>query len=363
MAKLRQSNLSLLIWGLILFASLSSSIYLARELISIGTNRQGPKAHTGTIRIATIDWVGYYPFAAAYEAGYLREELKPHQSDIELLKLLDTGEMSDHVRTGRVHGSFGVLTDYVIMLSMDTPVRMVLVTDFSKTDMLISRKSLKSPKDLVGKTIGLSEFNSFAEYFVVRALEQNGVSPESVRFKTVQSRDVPEAVISGKVDAGHIWEPDLSRGLKMGLHVVMSSALRPEDVISGMILRREVLMRPELSQAVLRGYFRGLKLLNDDPKLFSELVARFYGISPDEARRIVENDSNFLDLKGNIRAFEPGGLLDHEIQSIDRFFQTRGLRHRDSDPRSILDSSPLRQILSDQTPRPESNLSEMGSEP
>lgn len=363
MARRLRFNFSLLIWGFVLLSSLSLSIYLARELIHVGTSRQSPKPHEGTIRIATIDWVGYYPLTAAYAAGYLREELAPFHSDVELIKLLDTGEMSDYVRAGRVHGSFGVLTDYVIMLSMDIPVRMVLVSDFSKTDMLISKKNLKAPKDLVGKTIGLSEFNSFAEYFIARALEHYKVNPESVQFKTVQSREVPEAVMSGKIDAGHTWEPDLSRGLKMGLHVVMSSAVRPEDIISGMILRREVLMRPELARGLLRGYFRGLKLLNEDPKLFAELISRFYGTPLEDVRRIIEMDSYFLDLKQNFEVFQPGGLLEQEIQSIHRFFLMRGIRHRDRDPRSVLDPTPLRQIYDESLLIETNDASKNGSEP
>ncbi len=363
MVRQRRFDLPLLIWGCILASSLGISLYLANELITIGTTRPSIKAHSGPLRIATIDWVGYYPFAAAYEAGYLREELSPLGTELELIKLLDTGEMSDYIRTGRVHGSFGVLTDFVIMLSMDIPVRMVLATDFSKTDMLISKSTLKSPEDLVGKTIGLSEFNSFAEYFVVRALEHYNINPESVRFKTVQSRDVPEAIMSGKIDAGHTWDPDLGRGLKMGLHVVMSSSVRPEDIISGMVLRREVLMRPELAEGMLRGYFRGLQLLGDDPKLFFELVGRFYGTSADEARRIVEADSHLLDLRSNIQAFEPKGLLEQEIQAIHRFFLMRGIRHADSDPLTILDPTPLRRVSNRLNPTPPAAFSTHRGEP
>lgn len=175
MARRLRFNFSLLIWGFVLLSSLSLSIYLARELIHVGTSRQSPKPHEGTIRIATIDWVGYFPLTAAYAAGYLREELAPFHSDVELIKLLDTGEMSDYVRAGRVHGSFGVLTDYVIMLSMDIPVRMVLVSDFSKTDMLISKKTSRhqrtsSEKPLVSaKSIRLRNTSSCGRLSTTRS--------------------------------------------------------------------------------------------------------------------------------------------------------------------------------------------------
>lgn len=333
-----------LFWVLILLVSLGLSVYLGRELILLGESKSSVQPHSGPLRISTIDWVGYYPMAAAYQAGYLKEELARYGAEVELVTHSDLGEMADAIRTGRTQGSFGVLADFVAMNSLDIPIRMILVTDYSATDYLLSRPHIKKATDLAGKTIGIDDTNPFAEYFVTRSLEGHNLSVENIQFRTVPSPEVPEALARGEIDAGHTWEPHLSRGLKMGFKAILSSADRPTDIIDCLVLRREVLLRPELTDAIIRAHFWGLRLFKEDPDRFAVLVAEYYKTSPSEILRIMNGPTHILTLEENLEAFAPDGTLDKEIQSIHRFFSERGMKRQEVQAKAILEAEPIRRV-------------------
>lgn len=333
-----------LFWALLLLGSIGVSAFLGRELIFLGESNSSIEPHSGPIRISTLDWVGYYPMAAAYKAGYLKEELSDYGVELELITYSDLGVMTDAIRTGRTQGSFGVLADFVVMAGLDIPIRAVLVTNYSQTDYLLANQRIKKVADLAGKTIGIDDRSPFSEYFVTRSLELQKVSLDKIQFRTVASSDVPEALARGEIDAGHTWEPHLSRGLKMGSKVILSSSDRPTDIIDCLVLRREVLLRPELADGIIRAHFRGLDLLRKDPERFANLVAEHYKTSPAEVLRILQGPTRNLSLEENIKAFEPNGTLDQQIQLIHRFFTERGLKRPERYSKAILDADPVRRL-------------------
>lgn len=339
-------SIGLAVVGLLL--SLAASIFIIHNLLAIENLQDN--VPTDTLKIATINWPGYYPFAAAIEAHYFETELPSSHWQPKLsivpIKLQDTGEAVDYIRTGRANGAFGVLTDFVILKGLGSPINMILATDLSLTDTVLAASHIKSPQDLIGKTIGISEFNSFAEYFIVRALERHKVDPDKVLFKTIPSRAVPEAILDGEIDAGHSWGPDATRKLKAGVHALFNASEKPNDVISGLIFRKEAIKNTTLIDGFMRGYFRALNLLRTQPNTFYQLVSRFYDIPVEVVKNQIELNSLPMTLKDNIDLFQTGGTLESEIQSNLRFFHDRGLILRSNRPLDLVNLNPLLRLRS-----------------
>ncbi|MDZ4082499.1 MAG: ABC transporter substrate-binding protein [Bdellovibrionales bacterium] len=328
-------------WVAALLISIGFSIHFGLELVRFGSGERSPNPVSGEIKISLIDWLGYYPFVVADKKGFLDRRLDGTGVHVELYKAENTGEMNDLIRTGKVHGTFGVLADFVILQSLATPIRFVLATDYSKSDVIVAKKGITVPKDLRGKTIGIGELSSFAEYFTIRSLENAGVDRHSVSFRRVPPMEVPEAIQAGKIDAGYTWEPALTRALAAGMNVVISSATSPEMVISGLAFRDEVLVDPTISAAIILAYYDGLAFYLENPNEFAAIVAEYFGTQASEISRIMTKDSLYIDLQSNRKAFEPDGTVQKEMRTINRFFGERGIRQTDESVTTLLDPAPL----------------------
>ena len=88
--------------------------------------------------------------------------------------------------------------------------------------------SIKSPKDLEGKTIAINTFRNIAELTAKATLEANDVDPAKVTFKEFPFPDMEAAVESGAVDAAFMVEPFISRAQRTsGQITVLDAASGP----------------------------------------------------------------------------------------------------------------------------------------
>ena len=82
--------------------------------------------------------------------------------------------------------------------------------------------SIRTPQDLVGKTLALNALKGVGEVTVKAALDKRGVDPNSVKYLAIPFPTMPTALANGQVDA--IWtpEPFMSQVLARGGRVVMA---------------------------------------------------------------------------------------------------------------------------------------------
>lgn len=329
-------------WLSALLISIGFSVHFGLELVSFGRGERTLVPFTGELKLAILDWVGYYPMVVADRKGFIERRLQNTGVNVELINApVGISEMNDLIRTGKIHGTFGVIADFVVLKSLATPIRLVMVTDFSKSDVIIAKKEIRTPKELRGKRIGISELSSYAEYAIVRFLEASGVDRNSVTFRTVPPMEVPEAIDAGKIDAGYTWEPALSRATARGMNVVISSAENPELVISSLVFREEVLVNPQIAAAVILAYYDGLAYLAENPKEFSDIVGKYFGIEPKNVLRMMSENALFMDLQKNLQILQKEGAVQREMKSINSFFGQRGIRQSNESVMNILDLAPL----------------------
>lgn len=333
------------IWLVALIVAIGFSVYFGSELVRFGEGEKKQSAFEGELRISLIDWIGYYPIVVASQNGFLDRNIQDTGVTVELFKAEHNGETNDLIRTGKVHGTFGVLPDFVVLCSLATPLQVVMATDYSKSDVIIAKKSIRTPKDLVGKRIGIGELNSFAEYFIIRSLESAGIDRQHVSFKTISPMKVPEAIHAGEIDAGYTFEPALGRALAGGLNVVLSSAAHPEMVISGLAFRNEVLVDPSIATAIIRAYYEGLKVIQDRPEESALIVAKFFGRRPEDIQRSFKDDALFVSAAANLKAFQTGGTVHREVLSINKFFSQRGIRQTEESLSHLLNRAPMTAVV------------------
>ena len=74
--------------------------------------------------------------------------------------------------------------------------------------------SLRTPKDLVGKTVGVSSLRDIFTLALMAWLTQNGVDPESVHYVEMPPSAAPAALEQGRLDASVVFQPVMSQAIE-----------------------------------------------------------------------------------------------------------------------------------------------------
>ncbi len=351
-------------WALGIALSLALAIFNGYQLTHFLNGAPVKRELEGAIKIAIIDWAGYYPIAVAKELGlYQRAGL-----DVEILLAPNLTDLNDWVRTGKVQGASGVLADFYLLRDLEVPIQMIMATDYSLGDTLLAGDQIRTPHDLIGKRIGIAEMNSWAEYFVFKLLTSAGIDPDQVQFRTYAADRIPKAILDGEIDAGHTWDPVLSVGIRSGLHSVLSSKSQPQLVISGLVVREDVIngnfrhddssrdreYGNERSVAVglIRAILAAQKIATEDPVRFAQLAQRFLRANKAEwsEASIVESlktNVDLCDLGKNRLGFSKDGTFRTELRNIAHFFESHGVTSSKTDSSQLLNDAAIRTLASD----------------
>ena len=84
----------------------------------------------------------------------------------------------------------------------------------AKGYVVIARKDIRKPQDLVGKTVA-TRVGSTGSWFISEYLAKNGINPASVPVKNLDTQLLPPARCKGDIAAFFIWQPIGSRTLEI----------------------------------------------------------------------------------------------------------------------------------------------------
>ena len=174
------------------------------------------------------------------------------------------------------------------------------------TNLWVGPPHIKSLKDLKGKRVGISDFNSIRHWAIQIQLVKAGLDLERdvewVRVG-VNSKFHVEAIRAGRVECAPVppwYAEDL---IAEGCNVLVSPADqypdgRPERIIAatGRILEE----RPDMVKAFLKGMIRSYWFVRDMPKNYeyiTNLEKRIRLLSPDPEERVVQVPRSLRDLE------------------------------------------------------------------
>ena len=158
----------------------------------------------------------------------------------------------------------------------------------AKGYVVIARKEIKSPKDLVGKNVA-TRVGSTGSWFISEYLAKNGVDPKSVPVKNLDTQLLPAALCNCDISAFFIWQPIGSRTLE----ICPNDAHQLADA-SGYIQGYLVAgARPEFLnsadgadkvQRFLRAIMKGRDKAQGDFKAVAAYAAKVYSLSEKATR-------------------------------------------------------------------------------
>ncbi|MGB8227180.1 MAG: ABC transporter substrate-binding protein [Sedimentisphaerales bacterium] len=249
-----------------------------------GKKPQEPKLTSVTI--AFQEWVGYGLFYLADEKGFFKEE------GIEIVFIdeqLDSARR-DAFKQGMLDCEAGTLDLLISKAAQDTPIVGVMKIDRSfGGDGIVAVEDINKLEDLIGKKIALAR-DDVGETFISTLFHKNRLSLNNVIIVPKQPEEVSQAFLNDEADACVTWEPQLTEALKRpGSHILTSTKKHPAIIIDTLNVRRDLVENnPGLVKRLMRGWFKALKFYKEHPNEASEIIAKYYKITPEQYRKQVE---------------------------------------------------------------------------
>lgn len=148
------------------------------------------------------------------------------------------------------------------------PVMVVGFTAAKPMDFLVGAKGIASPRDLKGKTVGISAAGSVTHLLTLKVLEGIGLDPAAdVTIRPIGGEDVRlQALESGIVQGALVGSQGVIQGEKAGLKVIVSAA----DVIDSLAFSgvatsaKKIKENPDQVRRLLRATLKGLRYVWED---------------------------------------------------------------------------------------------------
>ena len=175
------------------------------------------------IRLGVLPDADSLPFLVAeYESLF-----ETYGADVELVSFHSPVERDAAFQAGEIDGFIG---DTLAALFMEEAGIDITITSDTKGRYGIAASpdsSIREPKDLIGKTNGISS-NTIIEYAVYALLEDQGVPTDNLRLTAVPKIPIRmELLLQGGLDAATLPEPLYSLVIARGARPIIDTTILP----------------------------------------------------------------------------------------------------------------------------------------
>jgi NitT/TauT family transport system substrate-binding protein len=292
------------------------------------------------LRIGANLWTGYETLYLARDLGELKD--KP-------IRLIDFPSGTEEVRAYRndeIDGA-GLSIDQVITLAATQgDIRIIAIMDYSNGgDVILARPGLRTMRDLKGKRIGV-EATALGAFFLGRALEINGMTPQDVKVVSLELSDHEAAYKAGRVDAVVTFGPARINLLKAGAITLFDSAMIPGEIVDTLAASTQAISEnAENLQALVEARFKALGYFESNPADATRRMARRTQVKPEEmleAFRLLEQPS----LEQNVALLsQRDPSLVVSMTNLIQVMHRNGLITKKIDPASLLDPQFVERVL------------------
>lgn len=252
------------------------------------------------LRIGINPWPGYEFLALAQEKGFF----KRYGVDIRLLEFSSLGDARRAYELGQLDGFAGTLVEAVVArATTQRKPQVIYYTDYSSgADVVLSKKDIKSVRDLKGKRVGL-ELGTLNVYLLTRALEKYGMIFGDLTLVPVDLSSMPQAFRDGEIDAAVTYPPASTEILKdSSVRTLFTSSEIPEELVDVILFDESVLAtRSKDVSAMLKAFEEARRYSETNTEEAYAIMAKRERISVEEFRKAITSDMKILGREENIR--------------------------------------------------------------
>jgi NitT/TauT family transport system substrate-binding protein len=150
--------------------------------------------------------------------------------------------------------------------------------------------SIKTAKDLEGKTVAVNTLNNIVHLMAMAWVDKNGGNATKVKFVEVPFPQMGAALSAGKIDAASIHEPFATAAVEKGQVRILAQPwgdVLPKFLIASWFASDKWLAKnKDMGQAFVRAINRGIDAIQSDPAGSRAAMVKWAGLSPDLAGKI-----------------------------------------------------------------------------
>ena len=331
MRRMQRTGLGLLTLGLLVLAAgcggEDSDGGSAGTASSAETQAAAPaKLTVGVIPIAPVA-----PLYVGIEQGFFEEE------NLEIEPQFEEGGVNvvTAVIAGDFDAGFSNTLSLMTAASKGLPLKMIthgVSGEKTKEDAwgaLIVKKGgdIKSPQDLVGKTVSVNTLHNVPHMVVMRSLEKAGVDPKSVKYLEVPFPDAVAAVEAGRVDAAWVVEPFVTIGRDTTEVLTTPYIDTAPDLTVSTYFTSDKLIKehPEQVAGFIRAMNKSLDYAAANPEAVREIVGEYTEIKPQAAEAMAlpvwHQDLNRPTMDLTVELSTKYGFLDRDVDLDELIYE------------------------------------------
>jgi NitT/TauT family transport system substrate-binding protein len=251
------------------------SLYLLMPAVIIGAEIDADGSRT--LRMALLPIPDVLPVYVAQERGYFKEM----EITVEALPVGSAMDRDQLMQAGRVDGMINDISAAANFNREKSRVKIVAIARSPIGESPLLRllaapgSALKTVADLADIPIGISK-NTVIEYITSRLLEQGGVPPEAIRYKSVPV--LPERLqllLSGQLQAVMLPDPLGASAIKGGaIEIVNDTTLKNVSASVITFTDDALVHKRDTVKKFMLAWDKACADINSDPASFQELMLK-----------------------------------------------------------------------------------------
>jgi sulfonate transport system substrate-binding protein len=272
-----------------------------------------------------LDYAFYSPTSLALKKfGWAEEAFKKEGIEVEWVQSQGSNKALEFLNSDSV--DFGSTAGAAALIAKDkgAPIESVYIYSQPEWTALVAKdgSEIKDVKDLKGKKIAAT-FGTDPHIFLLRALDQAGLSAKDVQIVNLQHADGANALQNGQVDAWAGLDPHMARTeIESGGKYIYRN---PDFNTYGTLNVRSEFAKnhPKQVETVIELYEKARQWTLDNPEEAAKLLSEEAGIQEDVAKKQLE--------RNNFSESVPGSQHEKAISAAGEVLQTEEIVKKDTD--------------------------------
>jgi NitT/TauT family transport system substrate-binding protein len=282
------------------------------------------------LSIGTNLWPGYEMIYLAENQG------KYDPARVSIHQKASASDVMQTFMSGEINAAGLTLDETLQLIDKGYPLEIIAITDVSDGgDMVLSKPEIKTPYDLVGKTIGVEE-TALGAYMLARFLQYANIKDQDIKTKAITIDQHETAYQTGEVDAVISFDPPASKIKATGANLLFSSKNIPNEIIDVIVISAGDNKPSDANiQHFLSGYYQARQAFITEPETHLPFISHRLGLTPEETSAAYTQLKLPSD-KDSLALMSVGGVMINSLTYMSFILEKEGIIKQGCDCRSLI---------------------------
>lgn len=276
--------------GIVAAASLLLTGCVAGEGSASGATNSAGVTKGGTL---TIDFATYNPLSLVIKKeGWLEKALKKQDITVNWVQSAGSNKANEALRSGAIDVGSTAGSAALLARSNGSPIKTIDIYSQPEWSAIVvgPNSTITSVKDLKGKQIAATK-GTDPYFFLLQALEANGLSANDVTIQNLQHADGWAALQNGSVDAWSGLDPIMANAEKSGAKLIYRNV---KFNTYGFLNATQSFIdsKPDVAQTVVNTYEYARAWAEKHPDETAKILSDVAGIDPAVATTVITERTN-----------------------------------------------------------------------